>query len=729
MFEYQNLTEAVAARCAERPDHPALVLVGEGEQGAGWGTGVRRVGYGELDRDARRVAAWLQDRYTPGERVLIQQRDPRLFAVSLLACLYSGLAAVPAPPPPAAAGNVVRRVVAEVRDAAACVVLTDARDAGSVSTLLAMHGYGHVECAPIDGLLASAIAPEASAWRMPDLRPDAIALLQYTSGSTKIPRGVVIEHRQLAANQEAIRRTVGTGPDSVLGGWLPLHHDMGLIGQLLHPLWLGATSVLMTPDAFVRDPGRWLRLISDHGIEVSGGPDFGYRLCVERAEDEPLFEARLDLARWRVGIVGGEPVRASTLRDFHARFGQYGLRPTTLRAAYGLAEATLLVSCAEPAAAARTLTVDRAALERGRVRPAARNLPSRTLVGCGPARGLDVRIVNPDTGSPAQEDRVGEIWLRGASIGSDYWRRPPGTTETFHGRVDGGLAEYLRTGDLGLVHDGQLYVTGRRSELIIVAGRNLHPLDLEQSVQEVSSAFGPGAAFGVQPGDEPEQVVIVQEVRGRARSEQGRDLEELATAVRTRVAADFAVHAGGVVLVRPGTVRRTTSGKLERAAVRKLYLGGRIEALYELVDPPVRALVADRAPRWAAGARTAADPMSTAVLARMSSAQRETALRGWLGNQLGRHLRHAAIAHDTTLFEVGLDSVAALGLIGDIEARFDLRLPPTVAFDHPTIADLAAHLGERLEAAHGERPEHGPEAGCERPDPGENPSFFERSRS
>lgn len=717
MRRYQSLTEVVRSHGAERPDRFALVQVDGGEGGAPGAPGApgaadrggnpRRTNYGELDRDARRMAAWLQARLELGERVLIQQRDQRLFAVSLLACLYSGTVAVPGPPL-AGAGNAARRALSLVRDASVSVVLTDTRDVASVSQKLAMGGYGYIDCAPVDSLLVAGVAPPAEDWRMTALGPDSVALLQYTSGSTKAPRGVVIAHKHLLANLEEIHRALEPGPDPVFGGWLPLHHDMGLVGQLLYPLFLGARTVLMTPDSFARDPGSWLRMISEHRITVTGAPDSGYRLCAEQARAEDRPSAALDLSGWEIGIVGGEPVRASTLRAFRECFAGSGLRPGTLRPAYGLAEATLLVSCAAAGGAAVSLEVDRGALEQGRLQPAVDRQPSCELVSTGPVRGLDARIVDPETSRPVPEGRVGEIWLRGPSVGGDYWRCPPDSGQVFHGRIDNRSAQYLRTGDLGLVHDDELYLTGRRSELIIVAGRNLHPLDLERSVQELSTAFGPGAAFGVQPYDEPEQVVIVQEVRGeRAGLVPGRSLEQLAAAVRERVAADFAVRAGGVVLVRPGTVRRTTSGKLERVAVRRLFLGGRITALYELVDPPVLALVRGRTPDQGRAADPAEDLTSVEVLMRMSGAQRETALRGWLGMRLSRYVRRAAVGHETPLSEIGLDSIATLGLLGEIETRFGLEISSALAYDLPTVGELAAHVAELIEAAYERRAEAG----------------------
>lgn len=707
MSSYRNLTEATARHGTERPQHNALILVGG--DGAGWGRVVRRVTYAELDRDARRIAGWLGNRYPRGERVLIQVEDQRLFAVCVLGCLYAGMAAVPAPAPNGPR-NARRRVTAMARDASVRVLLTEQSHAGEAVQELVLGGVG-VECAPVDGLLQGSNAPDAADWTLPDLEPSSIALLQYTSGSTKVPRGVVIEHRQLLANHAQIQAALNSSPDSIFGGWLPLHHDMGLIGQLLHPLYLGATTVLMTPDAFARDPGRWPRMLSEHRVEVTGAPNTGYQLCVERAREQDL--RGIDLSALRVAVNGGEPVRAATLRAFFELFEPHGLSPGALRAAYGLAEATLLVSCADAGEAGRTLDVDQAAFERGQLRPAANDRAHRALAGSGRVRGLDARIVDPETSTVAAPGRIGEIWLRGESVGADYWRHPPGTARTFRGTLPGLGEGFLKTGDLGVIHEGELYVTGRSSELIIIAGRNLHPVDVETAVRKVSPSFGAAVAFGVEPADAPEQLAVVLEVQsGRAPADADRTLEQLAAGVRERVAADFAVGTGAVVLVRPGTVRRTTSGKLERTAVRRLFLEGRVEALYELLEPPVRAVLGRRAPQ---GARSGHRPEPGArpprrthedkhgedqygrVLLRLPREQRESVLRHWLADGLGRLLRRPDVAADAVLADLGLDSVLAAGLAGDIEARFRVRVPASVAFDHRTIGEIAAYVCDLLE--------------------------------
>ncbi|MCI0383418.1 fatty acyl-AMP ligase [Streptomyces sp. CNQ085] len=587
MNGYRSFTDLILSRARETPGRAALVLLGEaggpgGEQAAG------TVSYGELDREARALAAWLQEHGAPGERVLVLQSCRRLFAVSLVACLYAGAVAVPVPP---AGGrrHHEERVAGIVKDAAVRIALTDTADAPEVSRLLARTGYGDVACLPADAV------PGAAPWRRPEPGPDSVAFLQYTSGSTRDPRGVAVTHGNLMANQAAIGRALRTRPGDRLGGWLPFHHDMGLVGQLLHPLWLGGTAVLLSPTAFVKRPVRWLEAIARYGVRVSGAPDFAYDLCLRRITDEQI--ADLDLSGWEVAVSGGEPVCAQTLRAFAERFAPAGLRPGALTPCYGLAEATLLVTGAvrgpdeEPA----RLTADAAALERhelrdpepGPGRAAPGGTARRTLVSCGPVADGELRIVDPGSGEVLPEGRIGEIWLRGPGVARGYWGRPAETAPAFDGHTADGDGGHLRTGDLGTLVGGELYVTGRLKDMIVVAGRNLYPQDLERTVQRVSSLFGAATAFAV-PG-ERDRIVVVQELRARGRYDI--DLAALTAAVGNRLTEEFEVRPGGVLLVRPGTVRRTTSGKVERAAMRGLFLRGELRPLHQDILPEVRELM------------------------------------------------------------------------------------------------------------------------------------------
>ncbi|MGK5638270.1 fatty acyl-AMP ligase [Streptomyces sp. URMC 126] len=567
MTAHHTFTDVMLARSEAYPDREALLLLPDGARQPR----PEPVTYRDLDTAARRLAGWLQSHGAAGERVLLLHRSHHRFAVSFLACLYAGVVAVPAPPGGGRAHH-AERIAGIVRDTAPCVALTDAALAPEMSRMLAECGHGGTLCLPAD------VVPAADPWTPPALSPDTVAYLQYTSGSTGCPRGVVVTHGNLLANQRAMHDALGTEPGTRLGGWLPLHHDLGLVGQLLHPLWLGSTSVMLTAEQFVRHPVRWLEAIDRYGITVSGAPDFAYGLCASRVTDEQAAE--LDLSGWRTAVTGGEPVRPATLRDFTERFAPAGFRAEAFSACYGLAEATLFVSGGRGTGPDDGCAVDAEALERNLWRDPVPGRPTRRLASCGTATGCEVRIVAPDTGAALPEGRIGEIWVRGAGVARGYWRDPGQTARTFQAATADGEGGHLRTGDLGVVRDGRLYVTGRLKDVIVVAGRNLYPQDVERTVQRVSALFGPGTAFGV-PG-ERERVVVVQELRTRGGFDV--NLESLATQVERRLTEEFDVRVGGVLLVRPGTVRRTTSGKVERSAMRDLFLRGRIRPLHQRLD-------------------------------------------------------------------------------------------------------------------------------------------------
>ncbi|MDH2390770.1 fatty acyl-AMP ligase [Streptomyces sp. HNM0663] len=577
MAAHRNFTELAHERITALAEREAYVCVRDDQQG---GLESDVLSYGELGESARRLASWLQRSGSHGHRVLILQSDVRQFMSSFLGCLYAGAVAVPAPVPAGSRQN-VERVAGIVRDASVSYILTDAAMASAVSQLLAE--MGHTEVATLATDRFSGGDPDA--WEEPGLFPDDVAFLQYTSGSVSDPKGVMVTHRNLLANQQSIQRAMRTSQESRVGGWLPFHHDMGLVGHLLHPLWLGACGVLMPPMTFVKRPLRWLQMVDRHGITTGGGPNLAYDLCLRRIKDDQIAE--LDLSRWETAVNGAEPVRAETMEAFAERFAPAGFRREAFYPCYGLAEATLLATGGDVGEPAAMRLVDAGELEQHRLRPAELGQPERRLVSCGRPQGCEVAVVDPDTGRRLPAGQVGEVWLRGESIARGYWNRPLENAHAFHAVTEDGDEGYLRTGDLGALAGGELYVTGRIKDIMIVAGRNLYPQDIERSVQRISALFGSSAAFAVESGRD--HVVVVQEVRTGSCFEA--ELAQLSAAVRTCVAQEFEVAAENVLLVRPGTVRRTTSGKLQRTAMRRLFLDGRIQPLYEELHPEVRALV------------------------------------------------------------------------------------------------------------------------------------------
>ncbi|MFD9726588.1 fatty acyl-AMP ligase [Streptomyces sp. NPDC059072] len=546
----------------------------------------RELTYGELDRQARRIASVLQERGATGAPVLLLYASSAEFLTAYAACLYAGAVAVPSPLPGGERARRTDRVTAVLRDTGAHLVLTEREHAPAVSRWLAETLVDGVSCLATDlpGL------GDADAWVPVRTRPDDLAFLQYTSGSVSDPRGVMISHRNLMHNQTLLRQVLRTTSDDRFGGWLPHFHDMGFIAHLLHPLWLGSTSVQMQPASFVKRPVRWLRAIEEYGVTIGGGPNFCYDLCVDRVRDEDI--AGLDLSHWRLALNGAEPVRQTTMAAFAERFAPAGLRPETMYPCYGLAETTLLVAAGTPGALHHGMRADAAALEEGRLEPAAPSKPGRTLVSCGAAAGYDLRIVDPEAGLELPPGAVGEIWLRGDSVASGYWRRPAETEHTFRATL-GDDTGYLRTGDLGTIDDGKLYVTGRVKELIILNGRNVYPQDIEWAVRGISPALGSGvgAAFSVDAGG-TEQLVVVQEVRPADSDAENR--RALARRIVETVGAEFGIPVANVLLVRAGVIGRTTSGKIQRTLMRRMFLRGELRADHELLDPAVKAMVRAR---------------------------------------------------------------------------------------------------------------------------------------
>ncbi|MFI2429086.1 fatty acyl-AMP ligase [Streptomyces sp. NPDC018955] len=580
MAEFGSFAELVLTRSDERGDADAFVFLADGVRGKE----PERLPYRGLDRAAKDVASWLQERGLAGRQVLLLYPSGLDFIKAFVGCLYAGAVAVPAPLP-TEQGQHFRRVSGIVRDARVGAVLTLTEHAPEVEAWLAAEGFSDVLCLATDG----GPVGDADAWRDPRLGPEHLAFLQYTSGSTSAPKGVMVSHGNLLANEAAIARATGSTPDTVIGGWLPFYHDMGLIGHVLQPLWQGTVGVLMSPVSFLRKPVRWLEMVSEYGVHASGGPNFAYDLCVRRVTDAQL--EGIDLSTWRTACNGAEPVRAETLKAFTERFGPYGFRADTMFPCYGMAETTLLVTGTPKGRGALLREVDASGLERGTVEGPYLGAARRTLVSSGVARAEDfeVRIVDPDTLVERPEGRVGEIWVRGASVASGYWERPEVNAEVFGARIAGQeeLGPWLRTGDMGVLGGGELFVTGRLKEMVLINGRNIYPYDVENAVRALDPALGTGAVFAVDAGDQ-EHLVVIHEIRESAAQA---DSKTVATRIQRLVGLEFAVPAGNVLLVRPGTVRRTTSGKIQRTLMRKLFLDGAVTALHSVLDPDVRALL------------------------------------------------------------------------------------------------------------------------------------------
>ncbi|MGW4892736.1 fatty acyl-AMP ligase [Kitasatospora sp. NPDC004240] len=572
MPEYESLTALLRHRAAAHGERPAVGFSADPADP----TAYRELGYAELDEAARRTAALLQSSgLETGDRVLLLHPAGLGFARGFTGCLYAGAIAVPAPMPDGYRRQ-QERLAGIARDAGVRAVLTDAATAELVAEWARESG--------LEGLPVLTADPEglppAERWREPELDARTVAFLQYTSGSTSAPKGVVVDHGNVLANAEVFRTIVGTREDARWGGWLPMYHDFGLIGLLLTPLILGTTAVQMSPATFLKRPHLWLRLMDEHDVQISPAPNFAYDLCTQRITDEQL--AGLDLSRWTHALNGSEPIQARTVEGFADRFAAAGLRREALVPGYGMAEATLCVS-GSPADQAPVITpVDAEALAKDEFRPADPDAPAervRRLVSSGRlGEGVEAIAVDPADGRPLPEGAVGEIWLRGPNIARGYWENEEQSAHAFGAVTADGRTGWLRTGDLGLPVDGELYVTGRIKELLIVRGRNLYPHDLEAAARGAHPALERAvtAVFTVPVPEE--ELVVVQELRPAQLG--STTPEQLVDEVKRLLGREFGVAVPNVVLVRPGDVQRTTSGKIQRGLTRELFLEDSLRVLH-----------------------------------------------------------------------------------------------------------------------------------------------------
>lgn len=521
--------------------------------------------FAQLHRAAAATASDLLDRHQPGDRVLILTAPGLGFLQSFLGCLYAGLIAVPAPLPSDDKG--MARLARIVVDAEASEIITTADLYDLVEGWSATVDGPQ----PLVGVIDDVDESAADTWSAVQTNPDDIAFLQYTSGSTSEPKGVMVTRGNLVHNLGVIHEASRLPANSTVAGWLPHFHDMGLIGQLLYPLFGGHRGVHMSPATFLKRPHLWLQMLTEYKAAGTVAPNFAFDMCIRRVTDEQL--ATLNLSSVRTVLNGSEPIRAETLRTFTAKYATAGFTPEALCPCYGLAESTLMVS-SDDHVEFHVLEADPDAFAQHAI-VVGDGSGTRSLVSSGRVRDLDVAIVDPATESRLPDGRIGEIRVRGDSVTAGYWKNPEATAEIFGRSVDGEPG-YMCTGDLGAFVDGRLYVTGRAKDVIIVNGRNLYPQDIEHSSREAHSALsgGLGAVFGV--GDTEDRIVVIQEVADTTIDEEWDSVQHR---IRERIRVDHGVPVFDIVLVERKTVLRTTSGKIRRAEMRRLYLAGALESV------------------------------------------------------------------------------------------------------------------------------------------------------
>ncbi len=573
---FSTLIDVLSYRAENQPAQQAHTFLKSGEIEADSCT------YEELHLRSQAIAASLQSLNAFGQRALLLYQPGLDFIAAFFGCLYAGVIAVPAYPP--RRNRNLSRLQAIATNAQAKVVLT------STSLLQSLHNASEPEGLGISGLhwLATDEVDEnlSSEWRKPTVNPDNIAFLQYTSGSTGTPKGVMISHGNLLHNLNLIHKCFGHTPNSQGVIWLPPYHDMGLIGGVLQPVYGGFPVTLMSPVDFLQKPIRWLQAVSKYKATTSGGPNFAYELCVNKIKPEQL--ASLDLSSWEVAFTGAEPIRMQTLERFAEIFACCGFRKEAFYPCYGMAETTLIVSGGDKTALPISCKVESAALEQNRVvKVNGDREDSREIVSCGQIpKELTVAIMNPESLTSCNSEQIGEIWVAGGSIAQGYWNSIEETEKSFNAHVvDTGESPFFRTGDLGFLQDGELYVTGRLKDVIIIRGQNHYPQDIELTVEESHPALrsGCGAAFAIDV-KESEQLVIVQEVeRSYLRK---LNVPEVVGNIQQAVTVQHGLQVFSVVLVKTASIPKTSSGKIRRRACRDAFLAGELDVVNDWSENP-----------------------------------------------------------------------------------------------------------------------------------------------
>ncbi len=689
-FGPPNLVELLRHRAVHQASDLGFVFLPDGE-----GNEIE-ITYEQLDRRARAVGAMLQSMSLQGERALLLYPAGLDFIVAFFGCLYAGVIAVPAYPP--RRNRNMSRIEAIADDADARIAMTTQDVLERVQVVInETRDLKRLHWQATDRL------PDGidQHWQQPDVHGDTLAFLQYTSGSTGAPKGVMLNHANLMHNSAMISYAFEHTRSGIGVFWLPSYHDMGLIGGILQPLYVGRPNVLFSPTNFLQKPYRWLRAITRYRGTVSGGPNFAYDLCVDKISEEQ--KKKLDLTSWSLAFNGAEPIRSRTIDRFVQTFEPCGFRREAFYPCYGLAEATLMVSGGFKSKPPVVRSFDTKALEHNQVEEtAARQDGATEQVGCG-GNLLDqqIVIVDPDRLTRCPDRQVGEIWVAGPSIALGYWRRPQETEEIFQAHVrDNGQPPYLRTGDLGFLVDGELFVTGRLKDLIIIRGVNYYPQDIEQTVEQCHAHLRPagGAAF-VDDRDGTERLVVVQEVVRR----RNLNFESVFREIRKSVASGHDLALDAIVLLKAGSIPKTSSGKIQRHACKAGYLGGTLAAVAQWrasSDPDQMA-----APTEEAAGRTDRDRSGGPAQPVAQPTARGGLSAEAIAQIVFEHVRKVArdradaLTLDTNIVELGMDSLERMEIVAALEEAFGHRFPEEILPEMETCGQVVAAIQEALIAA------------------------------
>ncbi|BAY23186.1 beta-ketoacyl synthase [Calothrix sp. NIES-2100] len=665
--EFSTWVDFLRYRAQNQPTQTAYTFLVDGE------TESINLTYQELDQKARAIATQLLQRGVPGSRALLLYPPGMEFIPAFFGCLYAGFIAVPAYPP--RRNQKMSRLEAIASDAEAVVALTTSVELTSIALQLAENNT----LAAIPWIATDNLNTDiAEDWQRHHINSDTLAFLQYTSGSTGTPKGVMITHGNLLHNSQLIYNFYQHTPNSQGVIWLPPYHDMGLIGGVLQPLYGGFPVTLMAPAAFLQKPFRWLQAISHYKATTSGGPDFAYDLACRQITPEQL--ATLDLSSWEVAFTGAEPIRAQTLDSFAETFAPCGFRREAFYPCYGMAETTLIVSGGLKSEAPIVRHIDTTALLQNQVRETTAAAGGKAIVGCGKSSpDQTVLIVNPESLTPCADGQVGEVWVSGSSVAQGYWNRPEQTQNTFHAYLaDNKTGPFLRTGDLGFLQDGELFITGRLKDLIIIMGRNHYPQDIEFTMENCHPALrkAGGAAFAVEVNN-VEKLVIVQEVERSYLRKLNAD--EVIGAIRKAVAEHHDLQTHAIALIKTNSLPKTSSGKVRRSTCKAELAAGTLEIVAQWSADNIYHNLSEKS-----------------IAPHVEKTVNTEAVAAWLLTKVSEQLQvpPQTININEPLAQYGLGSLAAVRISGELQEWLGRELPTTLLYDYPSIAALAQYLGD-----------------------------------
>ncbi|MGI0480276.1 fatty acyl-AMP ligase, partial [Geminocystis sp. CENA526] len=575
--KHSNFVNLLQERAVSQPDKVIFTFLGDGE------VQTESLTYQQLDIQAKAIATHLTQvakkilgNNGEGERALLLYQPGLEFITAFLGCLYAGIIATPAYPP--RQNRSYHRLETIIKDAGAVFALTTESVKQKIEQKLTRHN--NIHCIATDNISLDL----AQNWQQsPYIQEDNLAFLQYTSGSTGTPKGVMVSHRNLIHNSHLINSCFENTEKDIGFSWLPPYHDMGLIGGVLQPIYASISTIIMPPVSFLQRPLRWLRGISRYNVTTTGGPNFAYEMCVNSITEKQ--KAELDLSSWKLAFSGAEPVRAETIERFSEYFADCGFKREAFYPCYGMAETTLIVSGASKHQSPVVKTLSAKALTQNQIVTVEENTPeTQVLVSSGKvASELEGLIVNPETLQECEENQVGEIWVKGASVAQGYWQKEEATNNIFHAYTLDGKGAFLRTGDLGFMSEGELFVTGRLKDLIIIRGRNHYPQDIEESVAFCHEAINSesGAAFAVEV-EQDEHLVVTFEVKRTFLNKINQDetlKQQIFANIRNSIALNHELQVYSIVLLKTGSIPKTSSGKITRYACRQGFLDGSLQVV------------------------------------------------------------------------------------------------------------------------------------------------------